>query len=48
MPINFQQSGSDIDSRFIRKEFFQVGNLWTWGSNGAGQLGDNTAVIKIA
>ena len=46
MPINFQQSGSDIDSRFIRKEFFQVGNLWTWGSNGAGQLGDNTTTKR--
>jgi alpha-tubulin suppressor-like RCC1 family protein len=46
MPINFQQSGSDIDSRFIRKEFFQIGNLWTWGSNGAGQLGDNTTTKR--
>ena len=46
---NFTQDGLvyKFDDIFIPVDFFTQGNLWSWGYNGNGQLGDNTAANKI-
>jgi len=36
----------DFEDYYVRADYFRSGNLWTWGFNPAGQLGDNTAVSK--
>ena len=37
---------SDIDDLLVRRDLFSSGNLWNWGRNIDGELGDNTAVNK--
>jgi len=46
MATGFTTTGSDFDAQFIRREFFQEGQLWSWGNNQFGGLGDNTMVKK--
>jgi len=36
----------DFDDYFVRLDLFATGNLWGWGYNLEGQLGDNTIVDK--
>ena len=36
----------EFDDVFVKRDVFSVGNLWGWGSNSDGQLGDNTTVDK--
>jgi len=35
-----------FDDVFVPADAFRQGNLWTWGYNGVGQLGDNTTTSK--
>ena len=45
MPVNFQQSGVDISSRFVPKSVFGEGQLWAAGANyNAGVLGVGSAL----
>jgi len=41
MASGFTTTGSDFDAQFIRREFFQEGQLYVWGTNDSGQLGTN-------
>ena len=43
---NLQSSGVDIASNYIPATQFRAGNLWSWGFNSNGMLGDNTTVNK--
>jgi len=45
---NFLQDGLSysFDDVFVPSEPFRQGNLFTWGSNTPGQLGDNTVVTR--
>ncbi len=36
----------DVDDVLVRRDLFNEGNLWAWGYNNVGQLGDNTIVSK--
>jgi rubredoxin len=36
----------DFEDYYVRADYFRSGNLWSWGSNAGGQLGDNTLVSK--
>jgi len=42
---NFLQDGLsyNFDDVFVPADAFRQGNLWTWGNNSSGRLGDNTA-----
>jgi len=42
----FQVNGSDISNYFVPRDVFSQGQLWLWGFNNYGQLGDNTTVNK--
>ena len=46
--FRFNNGGTitDFSDVFIRRDIFLTGGLWTWGSAGAGQLGDNTRTAK--
>jgi len=46
MATGFTTTGSDFDAQFIRREFFQEGQLWTWGWNLLSELGDGTSTSK--
>jgi alpha-tubulin suppressor-like RCC1 family protein len=47
MPINaFTSGGLDLDRTLVRRDFFQEGNMWAWGLNNYGQLGDNTIIHR--
>jgi alpha-tubulin suppressor-like RCC1 family protein len=50
MPINFQQSGSDIYSRFVPKWVFNQGQLWAAGTNyyNSGTLGNGQTTTKYS
>jgi alpha-tubulin suppressor-like RCC1 family protein len=39
---------TDVDDMLVRRELFNDGTLWTWGSNIYGQLGDGTTVSKTS
>lgn len=39
-------ANTDFDDVFIRRDIFTTGNLWEWGNNGFGQLGDNSIISK--
>ena len=45
---NFKQDGNtySFDDVFIPVDAFRQGNLWTWGYNAYGQLGDNTTTHR--
>lgn len=36
----------DFEDYYVRADYFRSGNLWTWGVNGNGQLGDNTTTNR--
>ena len=42
----FQVNGSDVSNYFVPKDVFSQGQLWTWGNNQNGGLGDNTITSK--
>lgn len=46
MATNFLINGSEFSDNFIPKEAFTSGNLWNWGFNSSGALGDNTTANK--
>jgi alpha-tubulin suppressor-like RCC1 family protein len=39
MPVGFKIDNTEFDALYVRREFFQEGNLWAWGYNNYGQLG---------
>jgi len=41
---NSDSQNEDIGNFLVPREFFTQGNLWSWGRNHLGQLGDNTTV----
>ena len=43
---NFRENGLDysFDDIFVPADLFRDGNLWTWGDNNSGQLGNNTTI----
>lgn len=44
MPVNYKVGGVNyFDNNYVRREFFDEGNLWNWGYNGYGQLGNNAS-----
>ena len=45
---NYTENGIvySFDDVFVSADAFKQGGLWTWGLNGYGQLGDNTAIIR--
>jgi alpha-tubulin suppressor-like RCC1 family protein len=48
-PFRFKNADNttvDFEDYYVRADYFRSGNLWLWGSNNAGQLGDNTRVHK--
>jgi alpha-tubulin suppressor-like RCC1 family protein len=46
MATGYQINNVDTDLLFVRKDIFLEGNLWGWGTNGSGQLGDGTRTDK--
>ena len=36
----------DFEDYYVRADYFRSGNLWLWGSNGLGGLGDNTTISR--
>ena len=46
MASGFTTTGSDFDGQFIRREFFNEGQLWAWGYNNYGQLGTNNTTDR--
>jgi alpha-tubulin suppressor-like RCC1 family protein len=50
MPVfyNYTENGAvySFDDVFVPADAFRQGNLWTWGSNGSGQLGNNTTTDR--
>ncbi len=45
--IGFTTSdGSDLGDLLVPRDIFSEGGLWTWGSDGYGQLGDNSTSNK--
>ena len=46
MSIRYKIDGIDLDDLFVKKDLFDAGNLWLWGYNNYGQLGNNTTVNK--
>jgi len=48
-PFRFKNADNktvDFEDYYVRADYFRSGNLWTWGYNTNGQLGDNTIVNK--
>jgi alpha-tubulin suppressor-like RCC1 family protein len=50
MPVfyNYTENGAvySFDDVFVPADAFRQGNLWTWGRNNGGQLGDNTTTNR--
>ena len=50
MPVfyNYTEGGRvySFDDIFVPADAFREGNLWTWGVNSFGRLGDNTAIAR--
>ena len=40
--FGYNGNSVDFDDYFVRLDFFATGNLWGWGRNDSGQLGDNS------
>jgi len=48
-PFRFKNADNttvDFEDYYVRADYFRSGNLWTWGNNSNGGLGDNTIVSK--
>jgi hypothetical protein len=48
-PFKFKNADNatvDFEDYYVRADYFRSGNLWTWGENANGQLGDNTITSK--
>ena len=44
--LNADNTTVDFEDYYVRADYFRSGNLWTWGDNSYGELGDNTIVRK--
>ena len=42
----FRVNESDVSNYFVPKDVFSQGQLWGWGSNSDGNLGDNTTTAR--
>ena len=48
-PFKFKNADGttvDFEDYYVRADYFRSGNLWVWGDNTSGQLGDNTTTLK--
>ena len=48
-PFRFKNADNttvDFEDYYVRADYFRSGNLWTWGYNANGQIGDNTTTKK--
>ena len=48
-PFRFKNADNttvDFEDYYVRADYFRSGNLWVWGRNYYGQLGDNTIAHK--
>jgi alpha-tubulin suppressor-like RCC1 family protein len=43
---NADNTTVDFEDYYVRADYFRSGNLWGWGINDVGQLGDNTIIYK--
>ena len=49
IPFKFKNADNttvDFEDYYVRADYFRSGNLWSWGDNTFGPLGDNTGVKK--
>ena len=44
--VNADNTTVDFEDYYVRADYFRSGNLWLWGYNSYGQLGDNTTANK--
>lgn len=44
--FNYNNQTVDFDDYYVRSDIFTQGNLWSWGFNGSGGLGDNTVIHR--
>jgi YD repeat-containing protein len=48
-PFRFKNADNttvDFEDYYVRADYFRSGNLWAWGANNNGQLGDNTEINR--
>jgi alpha-tubulin suppressor-like RCC1 family protein len=48
-PFRFKNADNttvDFEDYYVRADYFRSGNLWLWGFNFRGELGDNTTIKK--
>ena len=48
-PFRFKNADNttvDFEDYYVRADYFRSGNLWVWGNNFYGQLGDNTTINR--
>ena len=48
-PFRFKNADNttvDFEDYYVRADYFRSGNLWAWGNNGSGRLGDNTTTNR--
>ena len=48
-PFRFKNADNttvDFEDYYVRADYFRSGNLWVWGRNSYGQLGDNTTTNR--
>ena len=48
-PFRFKNADNttvDFEDYYVRADYFRSGNLWSWGDNSYGELGDNTTVKR--
>lgn len=44
--LNADNTTVDFEDYYVRADYFRSGNLWAWGRNSYGQLGDNTIISR--
>ena len=44
--VNADNTTVDFEDYYVRADYFRSGNLWTWGYNNNGQLGNNTITSR--